>query len=159
MPHIFAPLGNERYFRSIGVPKSNFHTLDWWQKATVTDASSGLKFELTCTPAQHMTGRTLVDNFKTLWSSWVLTSGSSKVFFAGDTGYRNVRDGEDEDAAPVCPAFKEIGSRFGQFDLALIPIGAYNPRCFMSTAHAAPQDSVRIFQDVKAQKALGMHWG
>ncbi|KAF9029557.1 Metallo-hydrolase/oxidoreductase [Hymenopellis radicata] len=132
MPHIFAPLGNERYFRSIG---------------------------LTCTPAQHMTGRSLVDNFKTLWSSWVLTNDSSKVFFAGDTGYRNVRDGEDEDAAPVCPAFKEIGSRFGHFDLALIPIGAYNPRWFMSTAHAAPQDSVRIFKDVKAKKALGMHWG
>jgi N-acyl-phosphatidylethanolamine-hydrolysing phospholipase D len=45
------------------------------------------------------------------------------VWFAGDTGYRSVRDGEDEDKVPHCPAFKEIGNAFGSFDLAMIPIG------------------------------------
>lgn len=47
----------------------------------------------------------------------------SKVFFGGDTGYRAVMDGQDEDTVPVCPAFKEIGEKFGGFDLAMIPIG------------------------------------
>jgi L-ascorbate metabolism protein UlaG (beta-lactamase superfamily) len=46
-----------------------------------------------------------------------------KVYFAGDTGYRTVRDGEDEDKVPVCPAFAEVGERFGGVDVALLPIG------------------------------------
>lgn len=46
-----------------------------------------------------------------------------KVYFAGDTGYRSVKDGEDEDKVPVCPAFKAIGDKFGGFDYAMIPIG------------------------------------
>jgi len=83
------------------------------------------------------------------------------VYFAGDTAYRTVRDGEGEDKAPVCPAFAEVGERFGGFDMALLPIGchAYSPRDVMSTMHASPADAVRIFKDVKARKALAMHWG
>jgi L-ascorbate metabolism protein UlaG (beta-lactamase superfamily) len=46
-----------------------------------------------------------------------------KLYFAGDTGYRTVRDGEDEDKVPVCPAFAEVGERFGGVDVALLPIG------------------------------------
>jgi len=105
-------------------------------------------------------------DLKTLWSSWVveevLPPGSEqgkKVFFAGDTGYRAVLDGQEEDEAPVCPAFKEIGERFGGIDLAFIPIGAYLPRRFMSPIHCAPQDSVRIFKDVRAKRGVGIHWG
>ncbi|KAK2467546.1 hypothetical protein APHAL10511_000401 [Amanita phalloides] len=87
------------------------------------------------------------------------TRQSVKVFFAGDTGYRAVNDDEDEDKVPCCPAFKEIGEVFGGFDFAMIPIGAYQPRRVMSPIHCAPQDSVRIFKDIRARKALGMHWG
>ncbi|KAF6743070.1 hypothetical protein DFP72DRAFT_756445, partial [Ephemerocybe angulata] len=76
--------------------------------------------------------------------------------FGGDTGYRSVMDHQKEDEVPVCPAFKEIGKVFGSFDLALIP--AYMPRQFMSPIHCAPQDSVRVFTDINAKKALGMHW-
>jgi len=84
---------------------------------------------------------------------------NKKLWFGGDTGYRSVRDGEDENEVPVCPAFKEIGNRFEGFDLALIPIGAYSPRAALSPMHCAPQDSVCVFKDVKAKKAIGMHWG
>jgi len=84
---------------------------------------------------------------------------SKNLYFAGDTAYRSVRDGEDEDKVPVCPAFAEIGGRFGGFDMAFLPIGAYSPRDFTSTVHASPADAVRIFKDVKARKALAMHWG
>jgi len=93
--------------------------------------------DITCTPSQHFTGRTLWDNFKTLWASWVVEeivvdqpNGATlarrspvKVYFAGDTAYRTVLEGEDEDKVPVCPAFGEIGKRFGGFDFAMIPIG------------------------------------
>jgi N-acyl-phosphatidylethanolamine-hydrolysing phospholipase D len=131
--HFFAPLRNDQYFSSIGIPTDRFHCLDWWDNRTVavelpnaveTGAPLRAEFTLTCTPCQHFTGRGVLDRFKTLWSSWVVESGAVKVFFGGDTAYRTVFDGENEDDVPVCPAFKEIGDKFGGFDLALIPIGS-----------------------------------
>jgi L-ascorbate metabolism protein UlaG (beta-lactamase superfamily) len=72
-------------------------------------------------------------------------------------------EGTDDHAAeynfPECPAFKQVGEFRGPFDLGLIPIGAYDPRFFMSPMHADPHDAVQIFQDTKCKKALGMHWG
>jgi N-acyl-phosphatidylethanolamine-hydrolysing phospholipase D len=131
--HFFAPLGNDHYLASIGIPEDRFHCLDWWDNRTVTinlpnavETGAPLReeFKLTCTPAQHFTGRGLLDRFKTLWSTWVVESREVKVFFGGDTGYRTVLEGENEDEVPVCPAFKEIGDKFGGFDLAFIPIGS-----------------------------------
>lgn len=92
------------------------------------DVSTQLKF--TCLPSQHIANRGLFDRFATLWGSWaveeVLESSlraPKKIWFAGDTGYRTVWEGEDESKMPVCPAFAEIGNRIGPFDLAMIPIG------------------------------------
>ncbi len=120
-PHIFAPLGNESYFALIGIPKDHAHTLDWWDARRME--VSRTSFKLTCTPAQHWTGRGAFDQGKTLWASWAVEGEGKKVYFAGDTGYRSVKDDENEDERPVCPAFKEIGEKFGKFDLAMIPIG------------------------------------
>ncbi|KAF9522897.1 beta-lactamase superfamily domain-containing protein [Crepidotus variabilis] len=178
-PHFFAPLGNAEYFKCLGVPESNTHIMDWWgsKRLEIENTSSDptnqhaskRTVDITCTPCQHFTGRSLWDQFKTLWAGWaieeVYTPATNqerppvKVFFGGDTAYRTVLDGQDEDKVPVCPAFKEIGKAFGGFDFAMIPIGAYLPRDFMSRIHCAPQDSVRLFQDIRAKKALGMHWG
>lgn len=82
-------------------------------------AGSKVAFDVTCTPAQHFTGRGLSDRCQTLWASWVVqevvpdeiasTTKGTHIYFAGDTGYRTVRDGQDEDVVPTCPAFKEIG--------------------------------------------------
>lgn len=123
--------------------------MDWWDSKRIqvnlpidetrkTDdkaSSPQVTFDVTCTPGQHFTGRSLLDNFKSLWASWVVeevlstesnektSRPATKVFFAGDTGYRAVLDGQDEDTVATCPAFKEIGERFGGFDFAMIPIG------------------------------------
>ncbi|CAL1711708.1 unnamed protein product [Somion occarium] len=182
-PHVFAPLGNQPYLASLGIPKDYIHVLDWWGDRNITlslptlpkieSGNSQLPsvkstFKITCTPCQHTANRGMFDRWHSLWSSWAVeevpsdqarTSSPKKVYFAGDTGYRTVRDGENEEDQPVCPAFAEIGERIGPFDLALIPIGAYSPRVMWSNLHAHPSDSVRIFRDVKAKKALGMHWG
>ncbi len=95
-------------------------------------------FKVTCTPSQHVANRGPFDRWQSLWCSWLIeeipevpghddhTEGivpAKKVYFAGDTGYRTLIEGEDEDSVPVCPAFKEIGEKFGPIDLALIPIG------------------------------------
>jgi N-acyl-phosphatidylethanolamine-hydrolysing phospholipase D len=174
--------------------------MDWWESkhvevdipaATSDGPTQTAAFDVTCTPCQHFTGRGIFDRFKSLWASWVVEEAASgqpgvqsdstgvKLYFAGDTGYRSVPDGKNEDEMPTCPVFSEIGERFGGFDFAMIPIGcvvfvsthdaedlimnvsfsAYLPRSFMSPIHCAPQDSVRIFKDIRAKRALGMHWG
>ncbi|TFY65787.1 hypothetical protein EVG20_g5310 [Dentipellis fragilis] len=92
-------------------------------------------------------------------ASSVWSTVGKKLFFAGDTGYRTVHNGEDEDKVPVCPAFAEVGERFGGMDAALLPIGAYGPRAMWSNLHASPSDAIRIMNDVKAKKGLAMHWG
>ncbi|KAJ7230014.1 N-acyl-phosphatidylethanolamine-hydrolyzing phospholipase D [Mycena pura] len=171
-PHVFAPLGNAAYFAGLGVPAARTHCLDWWDARRVAapvSASHTAAFDVTFTPGQHFTGRGLTDRFKSLWGGWVVegvssaeeASGGARVYFAGDTGYRSVPSNSDDgpETLPVCPAFAEIGARWGAFDLALIPIGAYAPRHYMSPIHCAPRDSVAIFRDVRARRALGMHWG
>ncbi|KAF8181708.1 N-acyl-phosphatidylethanolamine-hydrolyzing phospholipase D [Mycena galopus ATCC 62051] len=174
-PHVFAPIGNGAYFESLGVPASCTHCLDWWDARRLTAAVSptqSVAFDITFTPGQHFTGRGLRDRFKSLWGGWVVeavpvpdssdsAAPPARVYFGGDTGYRAVPSSTDEgpETLPVCPAFAEIGTHWGGFDFAMIPIGAYAPRHYMSPIHCAPRDSVAIFQDIRARKALGMHWG
>jgi N-acyl-phosphatidylethanolamine-hydrolysing phospholipase D len=124
MPHVFAPLGNETFLQSLAIPKDHIHCLDWWESLRL-DINDSPALDLTCTPSQHNSGRGAFDHFKTLWGSWVVSQPENghKVFFAGDTGYRSVVAGQSEDDVPVCPAFREIGERFGSIDLALLPIG------------------------------------
>lgn len=124
---------------------------------------------ISCLPSQHMAARTPFDKAQTLWSSWSITSGNKKVWFAGDTGYRSIpkpsspltpiSEAQKFSHLPHCPAFHEIGSFRGPFDLGLIPIGAYSPRWIMSPMHANPFDAVEIFVETKCRRALGMHWG
>lgn len=118
-------------------------------------------------PCQHVTARGPFDRCATLWASWTVVSGNASLYFAGDTGYRNVPRvpagvddyGPEYAHLPVCPAFKQIGEHRGPFDVGLIPIGAYEPRFVWSGAHSNPRDAVRIFKDTRCKKALGMHWG
>ncbi|KAF9041937.1 N-acyl-phosphatidylethanolamine-hydrolyzing phospholipase D [Hymenopellis radicata] len=167
MPHFFAPLGNGPYFHSLGISSSHIHLLDWWQSCSVEISTNqnqarALKFAITCTPSQHYTGRGISDRRKSLWSSWVLHASSesaTKVFFAGDTGYRAVLEGQNINEVPTCPVFKEIGDHFNGFDFAMIPIGAYLPQRYTSPNHCCPADSVLLFKDLRAKRALGMHWG
>ncbi|CEP19723.1 hypothetical protein [Parasitella parasitica] len=149
--------------------------LDWWDNVGIVKDSTKEQIRLTCTPAQHQSGRTPFDKDKTLWSSWCVealdkegNATKGRVFFGGDTGYRSVPastkpesqyDYEYLDTLPHCPAFTEIGDKIGPFDLALIPIGAYSPRWFMSTVHCSPEDAVDLHRDVKSKRSIAIHWG
>nr|KMM72784.1 N-acyl-phosphatidylethanolamine-hydrolyzing phospholipase D [Coccidioides posadasii RMSCC 3488] len=179
--HFFAPLGNKQWFTSSGI--HNVTELDWWEERDITlspltksaevtsirdasDKASNILARIGCLPCQHISARTLWDRSQTLWGSWSVESGSSKVYFAGDTGYRSVPElpKEVDDYGPGhnyphCPAFAQVGQYRGPFTLGLIPIGAYDPRFIMSPMHADPHDAVNIFKDTKCQNALGMHWG
>jgi len=113
--------------------------MDWWETADIG------QLHVTCTPAQHFSGRTLIDRGETLWCGWALAIQGRSVFFAGDTGYH--------------PEFALIAERCGPFDLALLPIGAYEPRWFMRYLHMNPEEAVQAFRGLGAQAMVPIHWG
>ena len=100
---------------------------------------------IAATPAQHFSARTPFDRNRALWGGFLVQLGARRIFFAGDSGYG--------------PHYKAIGARFKNIDLALMPIGAYEPRWFMKDIHMNPQEAVRAHLDVAARRSIGMHFG
>jgi N-acyl-phosphatidylethanolamine-hydrolysing phospholipase D len=136
------PIGYRRWLRRRGVP--SVRELDWWEP-TCLDAA-GVTATITALPAQHWTRRTPLDTGKRLWASYALEAPPARIYFAGDSGY--------------CPAFAEIGARMGPFDALLLPIGAYEPRWFMRTAHMDPDEAVQAWLDLGGSgRLVAMHWG
>jgi N-acyl-phosphatidylethanolamine-hydrolysing phospholipase D len=131
------PLGLTPFFRRRGVHAIT--ELDWWQEASVGSLTIG------CTPAQHFSGRTPWRRNRTLWCGWSFQTATRRVFFAGDTGYH--------------PVFADIARRFGPFDVAMLPIGAYDPRWFMRPVHMNPEEAVQAAHDLGGPHVIPMHWG
>ncbi len=140
-PQFVVPLGIDMLLREWGARR--VVGLDWWQATHVDSRTSGIDVMLV--PTHHWSQRTLFDRNKRLWGGFVLDALDFKVFFAGDTAY----DG----------TFRQIGELFGPFDLALIPIGSYQPRDFMAPQHVDPAEAVKIHQDVQAEQSIAIHWG
>jgi L-ascorbate metabolism protein UlaG (beta-lactamase superfamily) len=136
-PLFLVPLGLKSWFNALGIERVEEY--DWWQ----TRSEGPLKFTLV--PVQHWSKRTLWDTNKTLWGGWAIEGGGLKILHTGDLGYS--RDARD------------IGERLGPFDVALIPIGAYAPRWFMKTMHVDPAEALQLRADLRARRAIGMHWG
>lgn len=138
----YTPLGYRDWLRRRRI--RHVAELDWWESATAS-REGGESIILTAVPAQHWTRRGLVSQQR-LWSGWVIESAAGRVFFGGDSGY--------------CPAFREIGDRFPDFDVSLIPIGAYEPRWFMEHDHMNPAEAVHTYGDLGGRGLMvGMHWG
>jgi len=133
----FVPLGLADWFRDRG--RERVVELDWWESARRG------RWTITCLPSQHWSRRVFQGTNETLWCSWLLDSGDARYYFAGDTGYFE--------------GFEAFGREFGPIDVALLPIGAYEPRWFMRYQHMNPEESVRAFRDLGARFMLGMHWG
>jgi N-acyl-phosphatidylethanolamine-hydrolysing phospholipase D len=137
-PNYWLPAGLARWFQRRGITR--YQQMEWWQSATLCEG-----VEIHCVPAQHFAARGLFDRDQTHWCGWVIRSSDRTVYFAGDTGY--------------CPVFKGIGLRFGGFDLAMIPIGAYQPRWLMRPMHVDPDEAVQIHVDVCSRQSVACHWG
>ena len=133
----FVPRGVGDWLRKLGVER--IIELGWWQ------SEFHGQVEAFCLPTQHFSGRGPGDHNRSLWCSWRLHFPDFSFYFAGDTGY--------------APLFKEIGDIFGPLDLALLPIGAYEPRWFMSPVHINPAEAVTIHQEIRARQSVAMHWG
>lgn len=131
------PLGVGSHLKSWGVNEVNITERDWWQSHTL----EGIEF--IATPAQHFSGRSLTDGNKTLWASWVIRNSEHNIYFSGDSGY-DVH-------------FKQIGDKYGPFDLAFIENGQYNVK--WRAVHALPEESVQAYFDLKAKRFFPIHWG
>jgi L-ascorbate metabolism protein UlaG (beta-lactamase superfamily) len=131
------PLGLGRFMRSLGF--DDVAELDWWE---ATDCRG---FRLTLLPAQHWSRRLSQPDESTLWGSWLVESERQRLYFAGDSGHFH--------------GFAEYGRRFPGLDVALLPIGAYEPRWFMRPVHMNPQEALAAFRDVGARIMVPMHWG
>jgi L-ascorbate metabolism protein UlaG (beta-lactamase superfamily) len=134
---VLVPLGLKRRITDLGYAR--VIEMDWWQ----SHREGAL--EVQALPAVHFSGRGLFDRNRTLWASFAIRSEDLKLWFSGDTA--------------VGAVFEEIGRRAGPFDLALIGIGAYEPRSIMKSSHATPEEAIGILRAVRAAKAVGMHWG
>jgi len=113
--------------------------LDWWQEHGIG------ALRVAAIPAQHFSSRGFGDRGDTLWCGFALTASGRRVCFAGDTGFH--------------PDFGVIGERYGPFDVALLPIGAYEPRWFMRYVHMNPEEAVEAFRALNARVMVPIHWG
>jgi len=140
-PLLVAPLGNDAIVRQ-SVPDMRIAAGDWGGRVTLGE---GAYSDLV--PAIHWSARGLGDRRMALWAGHMIRTTRGQVWFAGDTAYG---DGA---------TFTGIRRDFGAPDVALIPIGAYEPRWFMAAQHANPAEAVQIHRDVGAKRSLGIHWG
>ena len=149
-PLFVVPLGLKPWLADIGI--TNAAELDWWQSHTLSTPRGSA--EIVLTPVQHWSGRGLGDRLKTLWGGYAVFTPGFQTFHAGDTGY-------SKDFADIRQRFaaRQGAAEGGGFDLALLPVGAYEPRWFMAQQHVEPAEAVRIHLDLGAKRTLGIHWG
>jgi len=136
-PLFLTGLGNRAFLEEHGL--GQVREFDWWEE-TLHGAA-----RFTYTPAQHWSGRGVSGRNRTLWGGFVIEADGRKVFFAGDTGYWR--------------HFRDLRERLGIVDLAMLPIGAYEPRWFMSEQHMNPEEAVRAHLDLEARMSIGTHYG
>lgn len=140
-PRMIMPLGNDTIVKA-RIPEARTEAHDWAARVALSDAVS-----LTLVPSYHWSARGAFDRRMALWCSYVIEAAETKIFHVGDTGYH---DGS---------LYERLGNEHGPFQLAVLPIGAYEPRWFMSDNHMNPDEAVKVMLALKAEQAIGHHWG
>jgi N-acyl-phosphatidylethanolamine-hydrolysing phospholipase D len=133
----FVPLRVGDILRAEGI--APVEELDWWESRQVG------RVTITCVPARHWSQRGLRDMNRTLWAGWVVSGPTRRFWFAGDTGHTRL--------------FRDIGERLGPFELAAVPIGAYDPPAMMQPVHLNPEEALQAGLAARAGRLLGMHYG
>lgn len=146
-PRYLVPRGTEMWFAR-NLPRvrgvlPHIDALDWNTSITLAVPQGALTAHFL--PVQHWSNRTMFDRNRSLWGSWALLHDTFRFWYSGDLGY--------SDAA------RRIGEAHGPFDAAAIAIGAYEPRWFMKAQHINPDEAVQVMHDVRAARAIGVHWG
>ena len=136
--HVVVPLGLKIFFTQRGY--TSVKELDWGENTWVDS------IQMTSLPAVHFSGRGIGNRNRTLWCSWAIVTSSGKYYFAGDTAYSST-------------IFRDIGKKYKSFNLAIVPIGAYEPQYLMKAFHTTPEEAIKIGIDVRAGFMIGSHWG
>ncbi len=135
--HFLTSLGVGEHLEHWGIPTSKITELSWGEHA-----SPMANFDFTATPARHFSGRGFKRN-QTLWSSFVMQTKNNRIFIGGDSGYDT--------------HFKEIGEKYGPFDLAILECGQYNT--MWPFIHLFPEEVAQVAIDLKAATLMPVHWG
>ena len=140
-PRVVTPLGNDTIMRNHdrAIAAEGF---DWGDRV---DLGAGVA--ATLVPTRHWTARNLSDRNEALWASFVIETPGGRIYFVADSGYGDGRH------------FRTARERHGPLRLAILPIGAYEPRWFMRDQHMNPAEAVQAFVDCGAALALGHHYG
>jgi len=147
-PLFVVPLGIKAWMAERGVDK--VVELDWWQSHPVASGMGAV--DVVLTPAQHWSGRGLNDRLATLWGGYAVFAPDLHLYFSGDTGY-------SKDFSDIREHFAPRQREGGGFDIALITVGAYEPRWFMTSQHVNPAEAVQIHLELGAKRSVGVHWG
>ena len=149
-PTFVVPLGLKPWLASRGITSAI--ELDWWHSHIIPTAKGDV--EVMLVPAQHWSARGIRDRMATLWGGFAVFAPDCHLFYAGDTGY-------SRDFADMRERFahRQTTLQGGGFDIALLPIGAYEPRWFMAAQHVNAAEAVKIHRDLGAKRSLGVHWG
>ena len=139
-PLVVTPLGNDAVIRAT-VPDMRIETRDWSENVEVKGATIHIA------PAHHWSARGARDRSMALWCGFVVEAAAGNVYFAGDTGFHAGRN------------YRAIAERHGSLRLAILPIGAYEPRWFMEAQHQNPEEAARGMMLCNAAFAAGCHWG
>lgn len=122
------------------------YELTWWERQYFSSPQdSNTRIELSFLPALHWSQRGIRDYNKSLWGSWMISCGDTRVYFAGDTAYWH--------------HFKAIADEFDHIDIALMPIGPCEPRGWMKHSHISAEEAVTAFKELNARHFIPMHWG
>jgi L-ascorbate metabolism protein UlaG (beta-lactamase superfamily) len=140
-PRVITPLGNDTIMRAHDKTIAA-EAYDWHDRVAI-----GSNAAVTLVPTRHWSARSLSDRNMSLWASFVIETAAGRVYFVGDSSYG------------AGSHFRDVAERYGPIDLALLPIGAYEPRWFMADQHMNPAEAVQAFADCGAQHALGHHYG
>lgn len=149
-PLFIVPLGIKKWMAGAGI--INVQQMDWWDN-TLLQFPMG-EVEVHFTPVQHWSSRGFADRRATLWGGFALFASDFHAYFSGDTGYsEDFKDTQKQFAS------RQTSLLGGGFDIALIAVGAYEPRWFMKEQHVNPEEAVQIHLDLKAKRSIGVHWG
>lgn len=135
--YFLTPLGVGDILVDWGLSAAKVRQLDWWQGIDIGDV------RFVATPAQHFSGRGLFNKNQTQWASWTILAPGQRVFFSGDSG--------------CFDGFRQVGEKFGPFDLTLLETGAYNAN--WPEVHMQPEESIQAHLDLKGKRLLPIHNG
>ncbi|MBR0557695.1 MBL fold metallo-hydrolase [Ciceribacter sp. L1K23] len=140
-PHFVTPLGNDTIIHNV-IPEAKMSAVDWGDRLDYWDGLS-----IIAEPCHHWSARGMNDRRMALWAAFVLETPAGRIYHIGDTGFH---DGIN---------YRAAAEKYGDFRLAILPVGAYEPRWFMKGQHQNPQEAVQGFRIVNAAYAIGHHFG